>query len=114
MSDYRLPVELFGINMWTLYPLLIIATALVVFTIIALVVIRIVRKRRAKRQQAERRYREAKALAKGIINAHLDYNNTLRAVDDATIEAFEAIIEEIAKARHDRPDSSIGRYGSKE
>lgn len=114
MNDYIVPIEFSGgyrptTDVWTLYPLLIIAGALVAFTIVILIVVHIVRKRRAKRQQMERRYREARALAKGIINAHLDYNNTMHAVDDATIEAFEAIIEEIAKSKRNNPDLQIGR-----
>ena len=115
MSDYRLLEEFSGgykhaISLGMLYPLLIIVAVLVVFVIMALIVVHIVRKRQAKRRQMERRYREARALAKGIINAHLDYNNTLHAVDDATIEAFEAIIEEIARNRRHNPDLQIGRY----
>ena len=92
MNDYVLPVERYGgyesaIDWWTLYPILILIAVLVVFAITVLVVVHIVRKQRKERQRMEHRYREARALAKGIINAHLDYNNTMHAVDDATIEA---------------------------
>ena len=114
MNDYVLPVERYGgyesaIDWWTLYPILILIAVLVVFAITVLVVVHIVRKQRKERQRMEHRYREARALAKGIINAHLDYNNTMHAVDDATIEAFEAIIEEIAKSKRHNPDLQIGR-----
>jgi len=61
---------------------------------------------REKRLKAERQYRQARKLAKDFINAQLVYSNSVRAIDDATIEAFETIIEEIAKTRRLIPDQT--------
>lgn len=56
--------------------------------------------RDGKRQKRERRYLEAKALARDFINTQLRYTGSINAFDNATIEAFETIIAEIAKTRN--------------
>ena len=81
--------------------LIVVAAAVVIALVAVMVGTNIARKRRLQKQKQERRYQEAKALARDFINAQIDYTKSVNAFDNATIEAFEAIIAEIAKTRKD-------------
>ena len=53
-----------------------------------------------KESQARKaRYKKAKAFTKKVIDEQVEYINSLHAIDEVTIMAFETIIEELAKHR---------------
>ena len=50
-----------------------------------------------KAQAKKARHEREKAFAKKVIDQHIEYVDTLHAIDQATIMAFEAIIDELVK-----------------
>lgn len=59
-------------------------------------------KSKARKDRKARQYRQAEDFTKQIIEQQIEYANSLHAIDEMTIRAFEAMIEELANGR-DRP-----------
>lgn len=58
--------------------------------------------RKARKERKARQYRQAEDFTKQVIEQQIEYANSLHAIDEMTIMAFEAMIEELAN-RRDRP-----------
>ena len=59
-------------------------------------------KRKVRKERKARQYRQAEDFTKQVIEQQIEYANSLHAIDEMTIMAFEAMIEELAN-RRDRP-----------
>ena len=59
-------------------------------------------KRKTRKERKARQYRQAEDFTKQVIEQQIEYANSLHAIDEMTIRAFEAMIEELAN-RRDRP-----------
>jgi len=79
--------------------LFIVLGACALVSLIGYICYRVSVHREGKRQKRERRYLEARALARDLINTQLRYTSSVIEFDNATIEAFETIIAEIVKTR---------------
>lgn len=59
-------------------------------------------KKKARKERKARQYQQAEDFTKQVIEQQIEYANSLHAIDEMTIRAFEAMIEELAN-RRDRP-----------